>query len=97
MTPPKSTEAFRALAEESGAFEIRHRIRRHATESRAKLDLVLSLMAYQGSAPICEGLDDRIEAYLCLRTPELLRDLLALLDMPDDLANPVATAFSRAA
>ena len=43
LTPTGCTEAFQALLAEDRASEIKHRIRRQAAESRAKLDLVLSL------------------------------------------------------
>ena len=50
--PMSCTETFHALLAEAEVFEIKHRIRRHAAESRAKLDLVLSLMAYGGGIPL---------------------------------------------
>jgi len=97
MNPPGCTEAFYALAAEARIFEIKHRIRRHAAECRAKLDLVLSLTEYSAALPLCDDPADRFEAYLCLRHAEFLRDLLALLDMPDSLAKPASPNLSRAA
>jgi hypothetical protein len=83
LNPSRSTEAFQVLRAEAETFEVKCRIRRHAAESHAKLDLILSLMAYGGNIPFCSDAADRFEAYVCLRSPEFLRDLLALLDMPD--------------
>jgi hypothetical protein len=97
MNPGVNTEAFRALRTEAEIFEIRHRIRCLAAESQAKLDLVLSLMAYGGNIPLCSDPADRFEAYLSLRSPELLLDLLALLDMPDYPPRPTDPELPRAA
>jgi hypothetical protein len=97
LNPQRCTEAFHALGAEARAFEIRHRIRRHAAECRAKLDLTLSLMEYSAASPLCVDPADRFEAYLDLRSPEFLRDLLALLDMPDSLPRPAGANLSRAA
>jgi hypothetical protein len=93
MNPTGGTEAFHALGAEARTFEIKHRIRHRAAESRAKLDLVLSLMEYSAARPLCDDPADRFEAYLYLRPPESLRDLLALLDMPDSLAKPAGPDF----
>jgi hypothetical protein len=93
MNPDGGTEAFHALVAEARTFEIKHRVRRHAAESRAKLDLVLSLMEYSAVRPLCDDPADRFEAYLYLRPPEFLRDLLALLDMPDSIAKPAGPDF----
>lgn len=97
LNPDSRTEAFHALEAETRAFEIKHRIRRHAADCRAKLDLVLSLMEYSAAVPLCDDPADRFEAYLCLRSPEFLRDLLALLDVPDSLPKPPGPHWSRAA
>jgi hypothetical protein len=97
LNPSGYTEAFHALGAEAEIFEIKHRIRRHAAESHAKLDLVLSLMAYRGDLPLCPDPTDRFEAYLCLRCLEFLRDLLALLDMPDASSKPTERGLPRAA
>lgn len=88
LNPTGCTEAFDALRARAEAFEIKDRIRRHATESRAKLDLVLSLMAYRGALPLCNDPADRFEAYLDLRSRVFLQDLLGLLDIPDPLPKP---------
>ncbi len=97
LNPSGSTEAFHALRALAEVFEIKHRIRRHAAESRVKLDLVLSLMAYRGATPLCADPADRFEAYLRLRSPEFLRDLLALLDLPDSPPRPTEPALPHAA
>jgi hypothetical protein len=97
MNPAGCTGAFHALGAEARTFEIKHRIRRHAAECRAKLDLVLSLMEYSPAPPLCDDPADRFEAYLYLRPPEFLRDLLVLLDMPDSLSKPAEPNLSRAA
>lgn len=97
LDPSGRTEAFHALRAEAEVFEIKHRIRRHAAESQAKLDLVLSLMAYRGGIPLCADPADRFEAYLCLRSPEFLRELLALFDMPDSPPKPVEPELPQAA
>jgi hypothetical protein len=97
FNPDWRTEAFHILKAEAEVFEIKHRIRRHAAKSHATLDLALSLMAYGGSIPLSSSPDDRFEAYLCLRSPEFLRDLLALLDMPDSLHGPIAPELPKAA
>jgi hypothetical protein len=97
LNPNGCMEVFQALEAEARTFEIKHRIRRHAAESRAKLDLVLNLMAYSGMPPLCDDPADRFEAYLCLRSPELLRDLLALLDIPDPLPKPIEQKLPQAA
>jgi hypothetical protein len=91
------TEAFHILKAEAEVFEFKHRIRRHAARSHATLDLVLSLTAYGGSIPLSSNPDDRFEAYLCLRSPEFLRDLLALLDVPDSPQGPIAPELPKAA
>jgi len=78
-------EAFAILKAESEIFEIKHRIRRHAEKSLATLELMLELMKHGGDLPLCPDRADRFEAYLLLRSPEFLRDLLALLDMADPL------------
>jgi hypothetical protein len=83
FNPDWTTEAFHMLKAEAEVFEIKHRIRRHAAKSHATLDLVLSKMAYGGGIPLSSNPDDRFEAYLCLRSPEFLRDLLAQLDVPN--------------
>jgi hypothetical protein len=90
-------EAFHILNPEAEVFEIKHRIRRHAAKSYAALDLVLSIMAYGGSIRLSSNPDDRFEAYLCLRTPEFLRDLLALLDMRDPPQGPITPELPKAA
>jgi hypothetical protein len=95
MNPGKSTEAFQVLRAVAQDSEVKYRIRRHAAGSHAKLDLILSLMAYGGNIPLRSDTTDRFEAYLCLRTPEYLRDLLALLDVPE--AEPPAPELQRAA
>jgi hypothetical protein len=95
LSPAGCTEAFHALGAEARAFEIRHRIRRHAAECRAKLDLTLSLMEYSAASPLCDNPADRFEAYLDLRSTEFLRDLLALLDMPEPLRKPAGPDLSR--
>jgi hypothetical protein len=97
LNPSRYTEAFHSLGAEAEIFEIKHRIRRHAAESRAKLDLVLSLMAYRGDLPLSPDPADRFEAYLCLRCPEFLQDLVALLDMPDAPSKPTEWGLPRAA
>jgi len=97
LNPAGCTEAFHALGAEARVFEIKHRIRRHAAECRAKLDLVLSLIEYSAAFPLCDDPADRFEAYLCLRSLEFLRDLLALLDMPDSLTKLAGPNLSRAA
>jgi hypothetical protein len=80
----RSTEVLKILEAEAEVFEIKHRIRRHASQSRARLDLVLELMSDTDAAiPICPDLADRFEALLELRTPAFLRSLLEQLDMPD--------------
>jgi hypothetical protein len=79
FNPDSRTEAFHILKAEAEAFEIKHRIRRRAAKSHATLDLALSKMAYGGSIPLLPNPDDRFEAYLCLRSPDFLRDLLAQL------------------
>jgi len=89
LSPAGCTEAFHALEAEARIFEIKHRIRRYALESRAKLDLILSLMEYSAASPLCDDRADRFEAYLDHRSPEFLRELLALLDMPDSLPKSV--------
>ena len=95
LNPPRCIEAFHALGAEARAFEIRHRIRRHAAECRAKLDLTLSQMEYSAASPLCDNPADRFEAYLDLRSTEFLRDLLALLDMPEPLRKPAGPDLSR--
>lgn len=97
LKPTGCTEAFNALGAEARIFEIRHRIRRHAAVCRAKLDLTLSLMEYSAASPFCDDPADRFEAYLDLRCPEFLRELLALLDMPDSLPKPAGPTLSWAA
>jgi hypothetical protein len=97
LNPAGCTEAFHVLAAEARTLEIKHRIRRHAAECRAKLDLVLGLMEYSADLPLCDDPADRFEAYLSLQRPEFLRDLLALLDMPDSLPKPAGSNLSRAA
>jgi hypothetical protein len=97
LIPGWRTEAFHILKAEAEVFEIKHRIRRHAAKSHATLDLALSLMAYGGSIPLSSNLDDRFEAYLCLRSPEFLRDLLARIDMPGSPQGPIAPELPQAA
>lgn len=98
INPPRCTEAFEVLMREEKTFEIKHRIRRHAAQSRATFDLVLSLMTLGGSPPLCEHEPaDRFEAYLCLRSPEFLQVLLELLEMPDPLPKPSDPQLLRAA
>jgi hypothetical protein len=80
LNPSSGTEAHHALLAEAEVFEIKHRIRHHAAVSRARLDLALSLMAYEGGGPLLSDPADRFEAYLCLRGSDFLRELLALLD-----------------
>lgn len=71
LNPGGCTEAFHALVEEARMFEVKHRIRRHARESRAKLDLILSLMEYAAASPLCDDPADRFEAYLDLPVPRV--------------------------
>jgi hypothetical protein len=97
LNPPRCTAAFHALGAEARIFEIKHRIRCHAAECREKLDLTLSLMEYSAASPLCDDPADRFEMYLDLRTPEFLRGLLALLDMPDPLPKLAGPSLSRAA
>jgi hypothetical protein len=61
------------------------------------LDLVLSLLAYERRIPLVTDPADRLEAYLCHRSPEFLRELLALLDIPDAHGKPAASALLQAA
>ncbi len=97
MNPTGCTETFHALGAEARTFEIEHRIRRHASQSRAKLDLVLNLMAHPGMPPLCDDPADRFEAYLSLRSLEWLRDLLGLLDIPDPLPKRAEPKWPQAA
>ena len=89
FNPSRFIEAYHTLREEAGLFEIRHRIRRHAAEGLAKLELILSLMAYGGRPSLCPDPAELFEAYLLLRGSEFLRDLLALLDMPEIVPKPL--------
>ncbi len=91
------TEAFQILEEEADLFNIRHRLRRHAAKSCAKLDTVLSLMAHPGRTPLLTDPAERFELYLYHLSPGVLRDLLALLDMPDAPQGPMAPEFPKAA
>jgi hypothetical protein len=95
MDPGVNTEAFHLLRAQAKVFEIKHRIRCHAAKSRAKLDHILSLMAYQGNIPFCPDPAKRFEAYLCVRSPEFLQDLLARLDMPDSPPRPTEPELPR--
>ena len=95
LNPAGCKEAFHALGAEAKAFEIKHRIRRHAAESREKLDIVLSLIEYSAAFPLCGDPADRFEAYLYLRSPEFLRDLLALLDVPEPAGPNFLLDYSR--
>lgn len=97
ITPPVSSEAFRAFETAAEVFRIKHRIRRHAAETYAKLILVDSLMEYPGNPPICNDPADRFEAHLSLRSPEFLQDLVALLEISDPLPREPAAEFPRAA
>jgi hypothetical protein len=54
-------------------------------------------MAFGGGIPLSSNPDDRFEAYLCLRSPQFLRDLLARLDMPDSPQGPIAPELPKAA
>jgi hypothetical protein len=96
LNPGGFTETFHALETEAEVFKTKHRIRRHAAESRAKLDIVLSLMAYVGRIPLLSDPADRFEAYLCLREPDFFRELLALLDMPDSPTKSTGPELPRA-
>jgi hypothetical protein len=97
LNPGSGTETYHALRAEADVFEVKHRIRRHAAESCAKLEIMLELMAYEGGVPLLSDPADRLEAYLCLRGPEFLRDLLALLDMPDAVGKSKERGLPRAA
>ena len=97
LNPDSCTDAFHILEAEAEVFEIRHRIRRHAERSHATLDLVLSLMVYRGGIPLLSDPAERFEAYLDLRSPEFLRGLLALLDMPDSSEGSIANQLPHAA
>ncbi len=93
----RSTEALKILETEAEDFEVRHRIRRHAAQSRDRLDIVLSLMSYSDAVPICPDSADRFEAYLGLRNLTFLRGLLELLDMPDSQPRPSELGLPQAA
>jgi hypothetical protein len=97
MNPGVKTEAFRVLRARANVFEIKYRIQCHAAKSLAKLNLILSLMEYGGNSPLCPDPAERFEAYLSLRSPEFLRDFLALLDMPDSPPKPTEPELPRAA
>ena len=97
IAPPVSSEAFRVLKTAAEVFEVKHRIRRQAAESHARLILVDSLMEYPGNPPICNDPADRFEAHLSLRGPEFLRDLRTLLEMPDPLQREPMAEFPCAA
>lgn len=97
LNPPAATDRFEVLRYEAADFEVRHRIRLHAAKSPARLELVLSLMAFGRYSPISSNLDERFEAHLSLRRPEFLRDLLALLDLPEEDPQPSAPVIARAA
>jgi hypothetical protein len=97
LSPGSPTETGHALLAEAEVFEIKHRIRRRAAESCANLDLVLSLMAFEGGVPLLPDPADRFEAYLSLRGPDFLRELLALLDMPEPAGKLTESELRRAA
>jgi hypothetical protein len=83
LDPGARTEELHVLKAEAEVFEIKHRIRCHAAESHARLELVLSFLAYGGAIRLLPDPADLFEAYLCLRPLDFLRDLLVLLDMPE--------------
>jgi hypothetical protein len=97
LEPGRSTEALKILEAEAEVFAIKHRIRRHASQSRARLDLVLALMSdtFVGT-PICSDPADRFEALLEIRSPEFLRSLMELLDMPDSPPGKSEPGLSQA-
>jgi hypothetical protein len=97
LNPPASTDRFELLRCEIADFEVRHRIRLHAAKSPERLELVLSLIAFGPYSPISANLDERFEAYLSLRRPEFLRDLLALLELPEEDPQPSAPLIARVA
>src|SRR5258708_7596724 len=51
----------------------------------------------EGRIPLVADPTERFEAYLSLRSPEFLRDLLALLDMPDAPRKPAEPGLLRVA
>lgn len=83
MNPKPGTEDFEILHAAALQSDVKDRIRRHAAVRLEKLELVVSLMKFAPGSPIWPELDRRFEAYLLLRDPGSLRDLLGLLDLPD--------------
>ena len=70
LNPGLCTEVFHILEVAAKVSEVKHRIRLHAVKSRARLDLVLSLMAHPGDIPLLPDPADRFEAYaLTVRWP----------------------------
>lgn len=97
LNPSQNTEAFQVLTMAAEAFRTKCRIRTHAAKSRAKLDIVLSLMAHdEKRPPLVTDPAERFEAYLWSRTPEFLQNLLGLLDM-EDAPGPITLERLRAA
>jgi hypothetical protein len=66
-------QAFDALRAEAEIFEVKHRIRLHAEKSHSKLNLVLSRMAYRGRVPLSSDPAEQFEAYLNIKSQEVLR------------------------
>jgi hypothetical protein len=60
LNPGSGTETYHALRAEADVFEVKHRIRRHAAESCAKLEIMLELMAYEGGVPLLSDPADRL-------------------------------------
>jgi hypothetical protein len=97
LYPSRNTQALHALKAEAEVFKTRCEIRRHASQSRSIFGLVLSLLAYEAREPLVVDAADRFEAYLCHRSPEYLRQLLALLDMAGPFGKQAEPELLRAA